>query len=101
VGHETKTGIFIARNPGSSCRSEVGLLQCLASKSVSHKGGEVQAENSSAVRGTPKCDRQGKLNQAITATEAWGMSSNLLDYPEENRMKSGEAEGHSIERYAD
>jgi len=29
------------------------------------------------------------------------MSSNLLDYPEENRLKSGEAEERSIERYAD
>jgi hypothetical protein len=38
---------------------------------------------------------------AITVKEAWAISSNLLDYPEENRLKSGEQEGHSIERHAD
>jgi hypothetical protein len=33
--------------------------------------------------------------------EASAMPSNLLDYPEENRLKSGATEGRSIERYAD
>jgi len=32
---------------------------------------------------------------------AWAISSNLLDYPEENRLKSGEQEGYNIERHAD
>jgi hypothetical protein len=38
---------------------------------------------------------------AITVKEDWAISSNLLDYPEENRLKSGEQEGDSIDRHAD
>jgi hypothetical protein len=38
---------------------------------------------------------------AITVKEAWAISSNLLDYPEENGLKSGETEGRTKERYAD
>jgi hypothetical protein len=30
---------------------------------------------------------EGKSVMAITAKEAWGLSSNLLDYPAENRLK--------------
>jgi len=45
--------------------------------------------------------REAKSVMAITVKEAWAISSNLLDYPEENRLKSGEQEGHSIERHAD
>ena len=36
-----------------------------------------------------------------TKIQPWAISSNLLDYPEENRLKLGEQEGHSIERHAD
>jgi hypothetical protein len=45
--------------------------------------------------------REAKSVMAITVKEAWAISSSLLDYPEENRLKSGEQEGHSIERHAD
>jgi len=45
--------------------------------------------------------REAKSVMAITVKEAWAISSNLLDYPEENRLKSGEQQGHSIERHAD
>jgi hypothetical protein len=37
----------------------------------------------------------------ITAREAWAMSSNLLDYPEENRLKSDKREERTKARYAD
>jgi hypothetical protein len=38
---------------------------------------------------------------AITVKEAWAISSNLLDYPEESGLKSDETEGRTQERYAD
>jgi hypothetical protein len=47
------------------------------------------------------CHWEGKSVVVITVKEAWVISSNLLDYPEENRLKSGEQERHSIERHAD
>jgi hypothetical protein len=63
-------------------------LQHPRSRRLSYQSGEVQDENSSAVRGNHQIECQGKLNQyAITVKEAWAMSSNLLDYPEENRLK--------------
>jgi hypothetical protein len=45
--------------------------------------------------------REAESVVAITVKEAWAISSNLLDNPEENRLKSGETEGHNIERHAD
>jgi hypothetical protein len=56
---------------------------------VSHKGGEVQDENSRAVTGNHQMRSSRKLDpvEAIAAKEAWATSSNLLDYPEENRLK--------------
>jgi hypothetical protein len=44
---------------------------------------------------------EAKSAVAITVKEGSAISSNLLDYPEENRLKSGEQERRSIERHAD
>jgi hypothetical protein len=49
----------------------------------------VQDENSSAIRGNHQmdCHREAKSVVLITVKEAWAIFSNLLDYPEENRLK--------------
>jgi hypothetical protein len=62
-GPLSKTGIFIARTPGIPADLKAGFLQRLKVMRVSYKGGEVQDENSSAVRGNHQMDCQGKLNQ--------------------------------------
>jgi hypothetical protein len=56
---------------------------------VSYKGGEVQDENSRAATGNHQdvIPAETKLVIAVAAKEAWATSSNLLDYPEENRLK--------------
>jgi hypothetical protein len=70
---------------------------------ISYKGGEVQDEISGAVRGNHQMwsPWEAKSVVAITVKEAWAVLSILLDYPEENGLKWGEQEGHSIERHAD
>ena len=42
-----------------------------------------------------------QINSGYKLTEAGEYLSNLLDYPEENGLKSNETEGRTNERYAD
>jgi hypothetical protein len=45
--------------------------------------------------------REACPKQSPDVKEAWAMSSNLLDYPEENGLKSSESEGRNKERYGE
>ena len=50
------------------------------------------------------CGERKSPNEIATGRrvkEAWARSSNLLDYPEENGLKSDETEGRTKERHAD
>jgi hypothetical protein len=56
--------------------------------SVSYKNSEVQAENSSAMRQSPDVIvRESYVSSGYQVKEASAMSSNLLDYLGENRLK--------------
>jgi hypothetical protein len=56
---------------------------------VSYKGSEVQHENSSAVKASARmCDPRGVCSvMAVTRKRPGAMSPNLLDSPQENRLK--------------
>lgn len=42
-----------------------------------------------------------RIRSGHRGVRSLGVSANLLDYPEENGLKSDETEGRAYERYAD
>jgi hypothetical protein len=84
----SKTGIFIARTPEISARLRRTFYNALIDE------GFIQGRRSARRKFT--CDNRQSQNVilaevisvvAITAKAAWATPSNLLDYPEENRLK--------------